>query len=206
MATKPKAKSKVNAAGNYTKPTLRKNIFNRIKAGGKGGAPGQWSARKAQMVASAYKKAGGGWKSSTSESYGGGERKFCQLCGKQESRMECGYGPEMWDKFTIASVHPANEETILDKAKSFKEFAEGAAWTRAAGKNKKGGLNDAGRRSYERENPGSDLKAPSKVKGNKRRDSFCRRMKGMKAKLTSAKTARDPDSRINKSLRAWDCN
>jgi hypothetical protein len=80
------------------------------------------------------------------------------------------------------------------------------AWQRSAGKNKKGGLNDAGRKSYERDNPGSDLKRPSKVKGNKRRDSFCRRMKGMKAKLTSAKTARDPDSRINKSLRAWDCN
>ena len=58
-----KKKSTVNAAGNYTKPSLRKSIFNRIKAGGKGGAPGQWSARKAQMVASAYKKAGGGYKS-----------------------------------------------------------------------------------------------------------------------------------------------
>ena len=55
--------STVNAAGNYTKPTMRKRIFNRIKAGGKGGAPGQWSARKAQMVASAYKKAGGGYRS-----------------------------------------------------------------------------------------------------------------------------------------------
>tara|TARA_Y100001937_G_scaffold87641_1_gene118605 strand:+ start:560 stop:748 length:189 start_codon:yes stop_codon:yes gene_type:complete len=55
-------KSTVNAAGNYTKPALRKRIFNRIKAGGKGGAPGQWSARKAQMVASAYKKAGGGYR------------------------------------------------------------------------------------------------------------------------------------------------
>jgi len=54
--------STVNAAGNYTKPTMRKRIFNRIKAGGKGGAPGQWSARKAQMVASAYKKAGGGYR------------------------------------------------------------------------------------------------------------------------------------------------
>ena len=54
--------STVNAAGNYTKPTMRKKIFNRIKAGGKGGAPGQWSARKAQMVASAYKKAGGGYR------------------------------------------------------------------------------------------------------------------------------------------------
>ena len=57
-----KSKSRVNEAGNYTKPGMRKRIFNRIKAGGKGGAPGQWSARKAQMVAAAYKKAGGGYR------------------------------------------------------------------------------------------------------------------------------------------------
>ena len=87
-----------------------------------------------------------------------------------------------------------------------KEIDEAAAWTRKAGKNKSGGLNEKGRKSYERENPGSDLKAPSKKKGNKRRASFCARMKGMKKKLTSAKTARDPDSRINKSLRAWNCS
>jgi len=55
-------KSTVNKAGNYTKPTMRKNLFNKIKSGGKGGSPGQWSARKAQMLASAYKKAGGGYK------------------------------------------------------------------------------------------------------------------------------------------------
>jgi hypothetical protein len=55
-------KSTVNKAGNYTKPGMRKRIFNRIKAGGKGGRPGQWSARKAQMLAKAYKKAGGGYK------------------------------------------------------------------------------------------------------------------------------------------------
>ena len=54
--------SKVNEAGNYTKPGLRKSIFERIKAGNKGGAPGQWSARKAQMMAIQYKKAGGGYK------------------------------------------------------------------------------------------------------------------------------------------------
>jgi len=84
--------------------------------------------------------------------------------------------------------------------------SEGAAWTKKSGKNKEGGLNEKGRKSYERENPGSDLKAPSKKKGNKRRASFCARMKGMKKKLTSAKTARDPDSRINKSLRAWNCS
>ena len=83
--------------------------------------------------------------------------------------------------------------------------SESAAWTRKEGKNKSGGLNEKGRKSYERANPGSDLKAPSKKKGNKRRASFCARMKGMKKKLTSAKTARDPDSRINKSLRAWNC-
>jgi len=85
------------------------------------------------------------------------------------------------------------------------EIEEGAAWTKKSGKNPSGGLNEKGRKSYERENPGSDLKRPSKEKGNKRRASFCARMKGMKKKLTSKKTANDPDSRINKSLRAWDC-
>ena len=56
------AKSKVNEAGNYTKPAMRKRIFNEVKAGSKGGKPGQWSARKAQMVARRYKAAGGGYK------------------------------------------------------------------------------------------------------------------------------------------------
>jgi len=60
---KKKAKSKVNEAGNYTKPSLRKRLFSQIKSGGKGGNPGQWSARKAQMLAAAYKKAGGGYRS-----------------------------------------------------------------------------------------------------------------------------------------------
>jgi len=83
--------------------------------------------------------------------------------------------------------------------------SEAAAWTKKEGKNKSGGLNEKGRKSYERDNPGSDLKAPSKKVGNPRRKSFCARMKGMKRKLTSAKTANDPNSRINKSLRAWNC-
>ena len=85
------------------------------------------------------------------------------------------------------------------------ELEEGAAWTKKSGKSESGGLNEKGRKSYERENPGSDLKAPSKKVGNPRRKSFCARMKGMKKKLTSSKTANDPDSRINKSLRAWNC-
>tara|TARA_R110000868_G_C10776365_1_gene755145 strand:+ start:84 stop:326 length:243 start_codon:yes stop_codon:yes gene_type:complete len=63
LASGGQAKSKVNEAKNYTKPGMRKRIFNSIKAGGKGGAPGQWSARKAQMLAKRYKEAGGGYKS-----------------------------------------------------------------------------------------------------------------------------------------------
>ena len=62
MATKKKTKSKVNEAGNYTKPTMRKRLFNKIKSGGKGGKPGQWSARKAQMLAKQYKSKGGGYR------------------------------------------------------------------------------------------------------------------------------------------------
>ena len=61
MAAK-KSKSKVNEAGNYTKPELRKSLFKKIKAGSKGGDPGEWSARKAQLLAAEYKKAGGGYK------------------------------------------------------------------------------------------------------------------------------------------------
>ena len=59
---KKKKKSTVNQAGNYTKPTLRRRLFNEIKRGSKGGAPGQWSARKAQLLAQRYKKAGGGYR------------------------------------------------------------------------------------------------------------------------------------------------
>ena len=57
-----KRKSTVNKAGNYTKPTMRKRLFERIKAGSKGGKPGQWSARKAQLLAKQYKAKGGGYK------------------------------------------------------------------------------------------------------------------------------------------------
>lgn len=63
MKSGGKSKSRVNEAGNYTKPTMRKNLFNKIKAGSRGGKPGQWSARKAQLLASEYKKKGGGYKS-----------------------------------------------------------------------------------------------------------------------------------------------
>jgi hypothetical protein len=97
------------------------------------------------------------------------------------------------------------EKIRSDWRKEINVTEASAAWQRKEGKSKSGGLNEKGRKSYERQNPGSDLKAPSKKVGNKRRASFCARMKGMKKKLTSKKTARDPDSRINKSLRAWNC-
>jgi len=81
-------------------------------------------------------------------------------------------------------------------------MAKTAAWQRKEGKNKNGGLNAKGRASAKKE--GMNLKAPQ-PEGGKRKDSFCARMEGAKKKLTSTKTAKDPDSRINKSLRKWAC-
>lgn len=78
-----------------------------------------------------------------------------------------------------------------------------AAWTRKEGQDPDGGLNAAGRASYNRET-GGNLKPPQ-PEGGPRKRSFCARMQGMKKQLTSKETANDPDSRINKSLRAWDC-
>ena len=88
------------------------------------------------------------------------------------------------------------------------------AWTRKEGKSESGGLNAKGVASYRKANPGSKLKTavttkPSELKkGSKaanRRKSFCARMQGMKKRNTGSKTANDPDSRINKSLRKWNC-
>ena len=97
---------------------------------------------------------------------------------------------------------------------SFKSGGSTAAWTRKEGKSESGGLNQKGVDSYRKANPGSKLKTavttkPSKLKkGSKaanRRKSFCARMEGMKKRNTSSKTAKDPNSRINKSLRKWNC-
>jgi len=117
----------------------------------------------------------------------------------EEGKKSCGEGQYFCNDDQKCKPIPKGAKVNKDG------ILEGAAWTKKSGKNKEGGLNEKGRKSYERENPGSDLKAPSKKKGNKRRASFCARMKGMKKKLTSKKTANDPDSRINKSLRAWNC-
>ncbi len=109
-------------------------------------------------------------------------------------------GRYMGDSVEVDSENQLNEKS--------------AAWQRKEGKSEAGGLNRKGIASYRRENPGSKLSMavttkPSKLKpGSKaanRRKSFCARMGGMKKRLTSAKTARDPDSRINKALRKWNC-
>jgi hypothetical protein len=105
----------------------------------------------------------------------------------------------------VPNCVPVSESDPLDEV---------AAWQKKEGKNPEGGLNQKGVDSYRRENPGSKLQTavttkPSKLKkGSKaanRRKSFCARMGGMKDKLTSAKTANDPKSRINLALKKWNC-
>lgn len=90
-----------------------------------------------------------------------------------------------------------------EPGKPMVQVSEGAAWTKKEGQNKSGGLNEKGRRSYEKENPGSDLKAPSKEVGNPRRASFCARMKGMRKRQKPENNT--GDDRLSKSLRAWNC-
>jgi hypothetical protein len=100
-------------------------------------------------------------------------------------------------------------QKLRRESKTFSQFMED--WQSVNRKDKTDGLSQKAVNAYRRENPGSKLqtavteKKPS-GKRAKRRKSFCRRMSGMKSKLTSAKTARDPDSRINKALRRWNCN
>lgn len=119
-----------------------------------------------------------------------------------------------WKGYTAVGLKKKNGKTVPNCVPEEVELDETAAWQRKEGKSESGGLNKKGVESYRRENPGSKLKTavttpPSKLKKGskaaKRRISFCKRMKGMKKKLTSSATARDPDSRINKSLRKWNC-
>jgi len=124
---------------------------------------------------------------------------------KGTEQIEEGKKKGLWD-----NIHAKRKRGEKPAKKGDKDYpktlnVEGAAWTKKAGKNPEGGLNEKGRKSYERENPGSDLKAPQ-PEGGSRKKSFCARMGGMKKKLTSSKTANDPDSRINKALRKWKCN
>jgi len=126
---------------------------------------------------------------------------------------------EIGDK--IEKKYPGRENAELKKKMFKRLFGEsnwreelGEDWQKINRKDKTDGLSKKAVKAYRRENPGSKLqtavtKDPKKLKKGsksaKRRLSFCRRMKGMKKKLTSAKTRRDPDSRINKALRRWNC-
>jgi len=151
------------------------------------------------------------------------EVKKCSCCGKSPCMCppNCGCGckhksaaakPGLW-----ANIHAKKERGAApakpgDKdypdAKNWKKVTNESekkaspAWQTSEGKSESGGLNDKGRASLKAQ--GHDIKRPQ-PEGGPRKDSFCARMKGMKSKLTSAETANDPDSRINKSLRKWKC-
>ena len=129
--------------------------------------------------------------------------KTLNVEGLKQARKNVG-ADTCWDGYKAKGTKKKGGKEVPNCVKE-DGVNEGAAWTKKSGKNPEGGLNEKGRKSYERENPGSDLKAPQ-PEGGSRKKSFCARMGGMKKKLTSAKTANDPDSRINKALRKWKCN
>jgi hypothetical protein len=150
-----------------------------------------------------------------------GEGRSCGI--ERQARKDERQSAREWKKMVKEGTREVKRDERIaareakKEAKSVPKQRSGgktAAWTRKEGKNPSGGLNAKGVASYRAANPGSKLKTavttkPSKLKpGSKaanRRKSFCSRMKGMRSKLTSAKTANDPNSRINKSLRKWNC-
>lgn len=145
-------------------------------------------------------------------------RKQGGSCYKPAAEKSAALG--LWDRIRAKKERGGKPAKPGDKdypdTKSWKKVtaisekkAGTPAWQRSAGKNEEGGLNEKGRKSYEREH-GGNLKAPvteknPKGKAKKRQNSFCSRMCGMKSKNTGGATAKDPDSRINKSLRKWNC-
>lgn len=202
------------------------------------------------------------------------DTKYCLLCRKNEKRMECSWGPNMWDKYSIAKIHPTNESKIhedhkeidsgkkkddegymariefdqiersinilrklvkkpdqqlpawvqskitraadfidtaaeymssdedVSETKTYDQFMiEVAAWQRKEGKNPSGGLNEKGRKSYEAENPGSDLKAPQ-PEGGPRKRSFCARMGGVEGPM---KDEKGRPTRKALALKKWKC-
>ena len=142
---------------------------------------------------------------------GGGTNPFQYRPGKEEKTVKKESfqsfnekAMKCWDTHKKVGMKMKGGKLVNDcRPKNEEVQVEGAAWTKKSGKNSEGGLNEKGRKSYERENPGSDLKRPSKKVGNKRRASFCARMKGMrKRQKPSNNTGED---RLSKSLRAWNC-
>ena len=121
----------------------------------------------------------------------GSELKYCPKCKKLETRSDCAYGGSYWDE---------NAKEVSTDENGSMEVSE-AAWQRKEGKNPSGGLNEKGRKSYERENPGSDLKAPQ-PEGGPRKRSFCARMGGMKGPM---KDEKGRPTRKALALRKWKC-
>jgi len=173
-----------------------------------------WASKK-------YKSMGGGWKS-TNEEVDKGEYDYEGNMAKVQLQTLCRNSKDLIDMLSddenlpewVQSKITIAQDYLQSKQELGESLEETAAWQKSAGKNPEGGLNQKGVDSYRREHPGSKLKTavttePSKLdpdsKAAKRRKSFCARMSGMKKRLTSAKTAHDPDSRINKSLRKWNC-
>ena len=150
-----------------------------------------------------------------------GAKEIVKILTPPKRLKEAKMGNPCWKGYKAYGMKKKNGKSVpncvpvkegLDEA--FETLDEVAAWQRKEGKRESGGLNQKGVDSYRREHPGSKLKTavttkPSELKAGskaaKRRKSFCARMSGMKKQNTSAKTANDPDSRINKSLRKWNC-
>ena len=150
-----------------------------------------------------------------------GAKEIARILTPPKRLKEAKMGNPCWKGYKAYGMKKKNGKQVpncvpvkegLDEA--FETLDEVAAWQRKEGKRESGGLNQKGVDSYRREHPGSKLKTavttkPSKLdpdsKAAKRRKSFCARMSGMKKQNTSAKTTNDPDSRINKSLRKWNC-
>jgi hypothetical protein len=124
----------------------------------------------------------------------------------KRKRIKAGSGEKMRKKGDPGAPTEENIRKSQARKGGLKDRrAKSGAWTRKEGQNSSGGLNEKGRRSYERENPGSDLKAPQ-PEGGARKKSFCARMCGMKKRRTGSKGKSDPNSRINKALRKWKCS
>ncbi len=153
------------------------------------------SAYASGALVKCRKKGAANWGNKSKKEEFEGNKTFQEF---QEAGKKCWKG---YEKKGTQTLFGKTYNRCVKKEEN--EIEEGAAWTKKSGQNKEGGLNEKGRKSYERENPGSDLKAPSKKVGNPRRASFCARMKGMrKRQKPSNNTGED---RLSKSLRAWNC-
>lgn len=219
-----------DTAGKYTKPSLRNGIKSRVTAGSDGGKPGQWSARKAQLVAQKYESAGGGYKGSKSESQKSlskwTDQKWTTSDGKPAERKggTTRYLPEKaWDKLSPSERSATNakkregsrkgEQFVKNteaaaearKEAVYKFASESGAWQRSEGKNPEGGLNAKGRASLKAQ--GHDIKPGVKGPADtpeklKRKGSFLSRMFGPGAP-GSMKADNGEPSRRALSAKAW---